>query len=279
LEQQHRGLEVDRFHHVGMIFYYGRIRSGDGAREAYKKLVEAGEIVDTVVLNAMISALIKSCEPTAAENIYERMKTAHLDRKGIYLPPKDWKDAREIKRALKGVAIATKHDLELQKEYQRKATIAPDMDTFRILVNYFAVKSGELDKTAKLLNEMEWFHLGLHGAIFTSIFKGFAKHGGIRYTHWTEDRLVQVWNRLIRAVDNKAHGVYVSRFMVSWALRAFAKCSGKKRMLAAWEEIKGKWDAYEGDVDFVLNTLNWMLEKPDADEIGDDWLLGAGRRN
>ena len=39
-----------------------------------RALVEAGEIVDTVVLNAMISALVKAHEASAAENIYERMK-------------------------------------------------------------------------------------------------------------------------------------------------------------------------------------------------------------
>lgn len=124
---------------------------------------------------------------------------------------------------------------------------------------------------------MQWFELGLHGAIFTTVFKGFEKHGGIRYTQWTDSRLEQVWKSLIGTMDTNAEGVYVSRFMVSWALRAFAKCSGKQRMLEAWEEIKVKWNSQEDDVAFVLDTMNWMLENPDTDELRDDWLLGAGR--
>jgi pentatricopeptide repeat protein len=273
-EMEARGFEFNRYHHVSMIFYHGLQRNGDGARAAYKTLVESGEIVDTVVLNAMISALIRAQEPSAAENVYERMKKAHLGRSGSRLQPRDFKARRHITRVLKQWAIIAKRDAEKRQEFQSQSIIAPDIHTFRILVNYFAIEAGEMDKTAKFLEEMRWFHLPIHGALFNALLKGFALHGGVRYTHWTERRLESVWRSLLDALDDGVEGLYISKWMATWALRAFAKCSGKSRALLAWEELKRRWDPGEEDMSFVMSNLRQILQSPDAAQAGRDWILG-----
>ena len=107
-EMHARGFEFNRFHHVSQIHYYGLKGDGDGARAAYKTLVEAGEIVDTVVLNAMISALITAHEPNAAENIYERMKKIHLESSGSALQPRNYKSRRVINAVLMKMAKIVK---------------------------------------------------------------------------------------------------------------------------------------------------------------------------
>lgn len=274
-EMEARGFEFDRYHHVSMIFYYGLQRNGDGARAAYKTLVESGEIVDTVVLNAMISALIRAQEPAAAENIYERMKKAHMIRAGSRLQPSDFRLRRHITRVLKQWAIIAKRHTEKKHGFQNQSIIAPDVHTFRILVNYFAIEAGELDKTAKFLEEMKWFHLPLHGALFNALLKGFALHGGVRYSQWTERRLESVWNSLLDALDDGVEGLYISKWMATWALRAFAKCSGKSRALVAWDELKGKWDPGEEDMSFVMSNLRQIQQSADAAQAGRDWILGS----
>jgi pentatricopeptide repeat protein len=274
-EMQARGFEFTRYHHVSQIHYYGLKGDGDGARAAYKALVEAGEIVDTVVLNAMMSALVTAHEPNAAENIYERMKKIHLETSGSVLPPRDYKARRIITKVLMEMAKTAKIDPTTREAFQQKSIIAPDLQTYRILVNYFAVQAGELDKAAKFLDEMKWFELPVHGAMFLALLKGFAIHGGIRYTHWTEDRLDNVWKALKRGIDNDAIDLYVSKWMVVWALRAFAKCSGKSRTVDVWEQIKEKWDPGEEDLDFVMKTLRLLLEGEDMSEKRKDWVLGA----
>jgi pentatricopeptide repeat protein len=251
------------------------MRNGDAARAAYKALVEADEIVDTVVLNAMISALIRSHEANAAENIYERMKKSHLERLGAKLPPKDFRARRKITKTLKMMARTAKVDKTKREQFQRRSIIAPDLHTFEILLRHFAVQAGELDKTAKFLEEMTWFDIAPHNALFVPLLKAFISHGGIRYTRWTESRLEVVWKSLIQALDDKVEGVHISKWLVLCAIKAFAKCSGKSRTVEVWEEIKQKWDPGEADLDFVMRHLREILDGQDMAERKHDWVLGS----
>jgi pentatricopeptide repeat protein len=275
-EMAARGFEFDRFHHVSLIHYHGLRRNGDGARAAYKTLVESGEIVDTIVLNAMISALIQSREASAAENIYERMKRIHLSRESnAPLPPRNFLTQRRINMVLKKMAKISKLDPTRREQFQNMSIMAPDLQTYRILVNYFAIQAGELNKTAQLLGEMRWFKVPIHGALFLALFKGFTIHGGLRYTHWSETRLESVWNSFLFAIDNGIEDLYISQFMVAWVLRAFAKCSGKARTAAVWAEIKTKWQPNEMEYEFVLDCLRPLMEGEDAAKKKHDWLLGS----
>ncbi|TVY82456.1 Pentatricopeptide repeat-containing protein [Lachnellula suecica] len=275
-EMNSRALEHDRYHHVSLIHYQGLQRNGDGARAAYRTLVESCEIVDTVVLNAMISALILSSEPNSAENIYERMKHIHLNRDSdTPLPTRSFLAQREITRVLKRLAKRSKFNKRKRDAFQNKAIVAPDLQTYRILVNYFATKAGDLNKTATLLQEMRWFKVPLHGALFLALFKGFSLHGGIRYTHWSEHRLESVWNAYSFAVKRGEDNLHTSQWMAVWILRAFAKCSGKARTAAVWADIKAQWQPNEMELEFVLTRLRPLMEGPDAAHMKHDWLLGT----
>jgi pentatricopeptide repeat protein len=270
-----RGFKYNRFHHVSQIHFHGLKGESDGARAAYRALVEAGEIVDTVVLNAMISALTHSHEVAAAENVYERMKRAHLGKKYSRLPPKDFKLRRALNRALLKHAKLGREDPEKFEEFREKSIIAPDTQTFRILINYFAIRAGELDKVAKYLDDMKLFEIPLHGALFLALLKGFTLHGGIRYTEWTDDKLESVWESFIRAIDDGAEGLYISKWIAIWMLRAFLKCSGKSRAIDAWEELRERWTPSEAELDYIMRTLRPLMEGEDMNEKRFDWLLGS----
>ncbi|TVY59218.1 Pentatricopeptide repeat-containing protein [Lachnellula cervina] len=275
-EMAARDIEFDRFHHVSLIQYHGLRRNGDGARAAYKILVESDEIVDTIVLNAMISALIEAGEATAAENIYERMKRIHMSRDpDAPLQPRNFLAKRRIARVLKNMAKISRLDPSQRDQFQNKSIIAPDLQTYRILINYFTIQAGDLNTTVKLMDEMKWFKVPIHGALFLSLFKGFSLHGGIRYTHWVETRLESVWQAYIFSIDNDIEDLYISQWMVAWVLKAFAKCSGKARTAAVWAEIKTKWQPNEMELEFVMDCLRPLMEGPDAAEKKHDWLLGS----
>ncbi|KAH9223517.1 pentatricopeptide repeat-containing protein-like protein [Leptodontidium sp. 2 PMI_412] len=273
-EMESRGHPADRFHHVSLIFYYGLKKNADAARAAYKALVEAGEIVDTVVLNAMISALIRSSEPAAAENVYERMKKMHFGREQPELPPRDWKKRRVVNLSLKRLGKLSRTDLKLRERYQGESIVAPDLHTYRILINYSAVRAGDLDMTARLLDEMKLFGLGLHGALFLAVFRGFATHGGVRYSEWDESRLESVWRSLLRSIHSEVEDVQMSKWLVTWALYAFGKCAGKARAMSAWGEAREMWtDITEQELEFVLGNLRSVLDGPDFVAKKRDWLL------
>jgi len=273
-EMATRGLEYDRYHHVSLIHYHGLKSNGDGARSAYRTMVESNEIIDTIVLNAMISSLIRSYEPHAAENIYERMKNMHF-KKGpdAPLPPQNFLTQRKITRVLKTMAKISKLEPTRRVTFQAQSIIAPDVQTFRILVNYFAVDAGDFDKTAKYLEEMKWFKVPVQGAVFLALFKGFTIHGGIRYTHWSSHRLESVWKSYMWAVSKGWADVYISQWTVVWALRSFAKCCGKARTAAAWVEIKTQWQPNDLELEFVLDNLAALMKGRDSANKKDDWLM------
>ncbi len=259
-EMANRGHPFNRFHHVSLIHYYGLRADGDGVRKAYKDLVEGGEIVDTVVLNCMVSSLIRAYEPQAAEQVYERMKRLHMSRTGAQLPPRDYKKRREITKALMKMAEHARRDPAKLERFQNKSIIAPDSQTYRIMIQYLAVQAGELHKAVALLDEMRWFDVPLNGSIFLALFKGFAIYGGIRYTHWTQDRLEGVWRAYVTAVDNKLEDLYIGKWMIIWVLRAFAKCSDKTRTMEVWEVIKERWKPQADELDIVTNVLRSLVD-------------------
>jgi pentatricopeptide repeat protein len=259
-EMKNRGHAFNRFHYVSLIHFYGLRADGDGVRKAYKSLVEAGEIVDTVVLNCMISSLIRAYEPQAAEQVYERMKKLHEERSHARLPPNDYRKQREITFELLKMAAWAKRKPSQLKRLQNESVIAPDAQTFRILIQYLAVQAGELHKTVSLLVEMRWFGVPLGGSIFLALFKGFALHGGIRYTQWTQDRLESVWKAYLQAMESQPEKTYVGKWMVIWALRAFAKCSNKSRTLDVWTEIKDKWKPQSGELEIIKTLLRSLVE-------------------
>ncbi|EKD13818.1 uncharacterized protein L3040_005563 [Drepanopeziza brunnea f. sp. 'multigermtubi'] len=274
-EMETRGLEYDRFHHVSLIFYYGLRKSGDGVRHSYKALVEGGEIVDTVVLNAMISALIRSCEASSAEKVYERMKAWHFEREHPQLPPRDYHRRRVVNLALTHMGKISKTNLELREKFQSKSIVAPDLHTFEILITHYANTSGELEKISKLLDDMKVFGLGVHKTIFLRLLQGFATHGGIRYTKWTEARLESVWKSFLQALDDGNEDVEISQWIIAWAFQAFSNCSGRERTMQAWEEIRSRWkDPDDAELDFAMGKLRQVMEKPGRARMKEDFFLG-----
>lgn len=258
-EMEKRKLPLNRFARVGLIYYHGLRRDGDGVRKAYSDLVEAGEIVDTVVMNCVIAALARAGEATAADQVYERMKRLHAMKSGAKLPALDWKGSRELGRLLARAVKWFKDHPEKHQQLQGEQSMAPDLRTYLILVGHYAVRAGELDRVAVLLDEMQFLGIPLHGSIFLTLLKAFTIHGGIRYTSWSKARLEGVWSSFQRALDLHADHVVMGKWMVIWALRAFAKCSGKDRTLEVWEEIRSKWRSSDADLEAVNRILREVI--------------------
>jgi pentatricopeptide repeat protein len=258
-EMRIRGHAFNRYHHVSLIHYHGLRADGDGVRRAYKDLVEAGEIVDTVVLNCMISSLFRAYEPQAAEQVYERMKLLHR-RSGMQLPPRDYKKQREVTKSLMRMAEDGRRAPAELTSFKNRSIIAPNIQTYRIMIQSLCVHAGELDKTVMLLDDMRSFGVPLHGSILLALFKGFAIHGGIRYSPWTEDRLGSVWKAVLRAVEDEQDGFYIGKWIVIWALKAYLKCSTKDVALGIWEEAKAKGKLNNDDMDHINNIIRPLMQ-------------------
>jgi hypothetical protein len=154
---------------------------------------------------------------------------------------------------------AAKEEPERYERLRKSSPVAPDLQTYRILVFHHAVHTGELERLAELLDEMRFFQIPLHGSIFLTLFKGFSIHGGVRYTPWTRPRLENVWSSYCSALDDKVERLYLGKWMIIWSLRSFARCAGKQRTLEVWEEVKERWKPQENEMEAVFNVLRDIL--------------------
>lgn len=242
-EMQTRGLSINRFMRTGLIYYHGLRGDGDGVRKAYLSLVEAGELVDTVVLNCVIASLIRAGEPSAAHQVYERMKALFFSKTGSPVPHQSWRAVRDLGRVLDRAARQHRKYPERRQRLQDELCLAPNLQTYAIFVEHHATDTGELRRITALLEEMQLLGVPMHGRIFVKLFKGFATHGGVRYTSWTRQRLESVWASLLITLDEGAPYVMAEKWMVVWAIRAFSKCCGRQRALEIWAELGTRWKA------------------------------------
>jgi pentatricopeptide repeat protein len=221
LKEMHaRGLRLNRLGRVSLIYYHGLRGDGDAVRKSYRDFVEAGEIVDTLVLNCVMASLIHAQEPIAAEQIYERMKRLQ-DRlvKGRredgeealfakYPPPGSNRLGTEMASNSLGRVLLRSARLktvlpEHHAELQNSMPLRPDLITFRNLISHHASTSGDLDRLTVLVNDMnEQFDLPFTSLMFQILFKGFAIHGGSNSedAKWTNKRLELVWHACLAAI-------------------------------------------------------------------------------
>ncbi len=291
-EMKARNLPIERYTRVGLIYYHGRKADGDGIRRAYRELVQAGEIVDTVVLNCVIASLLRAGEPHAGEQVFERMKLLHAqqlkhsrpkeaEESSQPAPParsQERRTSRDLGRALQRLArarrgqpapsaAATDDDGEgsapaRQLVHAAPPThhVGPNIRTYLILLEHHVSQTGELYRIARLLEEMRAANIPLQGRIFVELFRGFARHGGLHFTPWTRGRLEGVWHAFLAALDAKAEGVEMGRGMVRWILKAFKQCAGKEEARSVWSTVWSRWEGSESDTAAVLDCAQEELQ-------------------
>lgn len=267
-EMRARNLPLNRFARTNIIYYHGLRGDGDAVRNAYTAFVEAGEIVDTVVLNCVIASLILAGEPQAAELVYERMKRMYsIATNGLPPSHRNWKQSRDLGRILNRAARDSRCGSEEHRAWQKEQLLCPDLRTYAIFIEYHVSKTGELRRIIALLDEMQALQVPMHGSIFVKLLKGFARHGSLRYTSWTSARLEKVWMSLLAALgcpghDEEAVGdVYLDKWMVVWAVRAFYYCCGHARAMDIWAELRSRWKPSHYEEMAVLTTLGDILQE------------------
>ncbi|KAL2135920.1 hypothetical protein VTI74DRAFT_6303 [Chaetomium olivicolor] len=261
-EMESRGHYYNRYHYTSLIHFFGLKQDTSGMRAAYREMVNAGEMVDTVVLNAMIGGLLRSGEEGPAERLYERMKAATLgDENTPNVPVRTPTSDRAITQALLMFAKIGRRHPALRPTLQRMTLFAPDLQTYRLLVNHYGVRRGDLAKVAAYVDDMKFFKIPLHHAIFLALFKGFATHGGFERSAWSERRLTGIWSALLDAVDSGAAGLEIKTWLAVWALRAFAKCSTRDRVLDVYEALKARWTLSHDEEEFMIDFLSSLVNK------------------
>lgn len=243
-----RGMMPDRFTHTTLITYHGLRGDGEGVRLAYRALVDAGEIVDTVVLNAAMAAFLRAGQPQSAEYIYENMKRAALDPPHP-LPARgpeagDWVGKRRWAKVLKAVARRRRKIIDgYMKEFS--ASLAPDVYTFNMVVLQSA-KTGDYERAMARFAEMEVLGVPVDETILVALLKGFYWYGGMSQTPWTPERLEEV---VAWAFDAR-RGIVMEKSLAKWILMSTARVyNSKELVLKIWPRITRRWTQQGGEVD------------------------------
>ncbi|KAI0131363.1 hypothetical protein F4814DRAFT_405774 [Daldinia grandis] len=253
-----RGFQFNRYHHVSLIHYFGLKQDTSGMRAAYKGMVESGEVIDSVVLNSVISGFLTAGEEDSAEKVYEKMKLSAQGNK--VLPDRNYSTQKNITKVLMMFARVAKEHPDMHPNFQQTALISPDLQTYRLLINHYGPRLGDLSKVAQFLDEMKLFKVQLHGAIFLALFKGFGRHGNAG-SDWTAERLVSVWNAFLDALDSGTEGFFISTWMAMAVLRAFSKFSSQGQMLDIYESLRSRWDLDTANSQFMLDFLKKIMQQ------------------
>ncbi|KAL1877599.1 hypothetical protein VTK73DRAFT_8508 [Phialemonium thermophilum] len=258
-EMENRGYTFTRYHYVSLIHFFGLKRDADGVRAAYRDMVNSKEIIDTVVLNCVISGLLRSGEADAAERVYERMKGTVQG--SAQPPPRDYQHQKVLTKLLMVSARTAEVRPDMEATFQARARLAPDLRTYRLLIHHYAVEVGDLSKVVQYLDDMKRFHVPMSGAIFLMLFKGFYLHGGHERSAWSAERLDGILKALFDALDRGTHGVRIETWLVMWVLRALKKCSpSRERLLQAYEELQGRSKLDERRARFMAEFLEKFLK-------------------
>ena len=284
-EMEDRGYAFNRYHYVSLIHFFGLKLDGNGVRAAYREMVNSGEIIDTVALNSVISGLLRSGEEEAAERVYDRMKEAAREAvmtaaaaatatggrgsssraaataaaAAEVLPPRNYAVNKMITKALMMFARVGRYHPPMRSRFQSVAPLTPDLQTYRVLINHYGARLGDLVKVAQYLDEMKLFHVPLHGAIFLALFKGFHAHGGFSGSAWSEQRLDSIWAAFLQALDEGAAGLRIETWLAMWALKAFRKCSSKEKVMQVYEALESRWELDHTSARFMMDFLHTTL--------------------
>ncbi|PPJ51853.1 hypothetical protein CBER1_09578 [Cercospora berteroae] len=210
-----RDLPLDRYFRGSLIYYGGVKRDGDEVRRAFREFVEAGEIVDTTIMNSVILSLLRSGEAPAAEQVFNKMKRLTEEKFGTP-SAREWQERKELRSELNVAAQrlraesevhgssffgASSSSYERREQVQKITPIAPDARTYTILFKYHSTISGDADRIWELLEEMSEQGLQPETGSFVHILKGFRLHGGYALSRWHHRRLEELWKVVIKQME------------------------------------------------------------------------------
>lgn len=217
-EMTRRNLKFTRFGLVAKIYSAGVRRDLDGISEHFQKFIQAGDLVDTVVLNSLCSAFIRAGDPAAAEQLYSRMIDAQRAKKSpnrslttsanrvvfehslSSVFSKYRTSSRALGDFLKRSQALMHRSPKHHQALQDSIPMTPDTRTFYIFLRYYARQSGQFDKVAMVLRDMEHaFDVPPNQIVYMMLFEGFAIHGHHK-NEWSPERLRHVWHAYLRAL-------------------------------------------------------------------------------
>jgi hypothetical protein len=267
-----RNLKIDRVTRVIQIYAFGHRKDSRRVRKSFLDLVDAGELVDIVVINCVISALVHAGEGAAAEEVFSRVKSLYRSKFHSPSYPNNWREARRVRKLM-----ANGHNMgELsRREAQELSPIAPNETTYRILIRYHIAIRNDFSRAMALLEEMTQADIQPSIPIFNLLFSNFAKPYSGGSSGGNADDLKRLWTRFQEAVTKDPKGGLYQKAMddrlAITIIEAFARRVSKDAAREVWGTISMLW--YPADEtavrvgEILENTLQVSTRKTQQHEI------------
>lgn len=238
-EMKKRDIRFQRWGLVSKIFSCGVRKNAEGVRANFDSFVSSGELVDTVVLNCVMSSFLRAGDTVTAKALYAQMldsqeaqnrRDASLNEATIEDPvpslATEFTFYRTKTKQLGNMLKKSKHLRHrlpaFHRALQDSLPMTPDTRTFYIWLQHCARRSGNLKMFMQVVEDMErTFTVPPRHMIYLLLFEGFSLHGRTKKTtpEWTRERLRLTWLGFIRAVrDSRARhlGLYQGPPGVTW---------------------------------------------------------------
>lgn len=262
-EMRSRKMKFDRYTFTTLMMYHGSIRDVDNIHRVYKALVDAGEVVDTVVLNTLMTALVMAGEVSSAERIYAFMRRAGAATTKNPTPSMmTWKESRSFGQKLK------RNAMQCMLEYvgALNVPLGPDIASFHLFIHYHC-RMANWTRAQEVIRDLKTFGLTVDSCVYLSLLKGFAWFGSTDpYCEWNRERL----DLVLDVVLDEEKGVFKwDRVTTVWVVRAVAKVyADSVSMEKVWDLIEAQRVRQGGkEPDFAVgvyvSSLRVILEDED----------------
>lgn len=242
-EMIRRDLKIDRFTRTGEIYLHGLRGDGVSVRRGYRDAVNYGEVVDVTILNCVMASLYSAGEPSAAMNVYRRLKRLHESMGEHPSAPKTRQDHRLLARRYKEITASQMDAPAEHIQAQQTANFCPNTHTFRILTRNVGMREDGIHQLEAILADLRHYAIAPDGAIFINVFRGFALFGGPGDSLWSRDQLESAWESYLNAYPpgpDKRMELGKRGWLI--LLRGFARCAGRERVAEVWEVVCQRWD-------------------------------------
>lgn len=257
-EMRSRKISPDRYTWSTLIQRAGFRKNGDEVRRTARLMVESGEVVDVIVINNIMSALVRAGEPDAAEHLFERIKRLTLEAQRASNStelgdPKSRGTVSNLTSQYQYRAKLNRRDLRLGKSLTDKDVsprsiadanpyyLSPDVATFNILLQHHCTTTGDFARVTLLLEEMERFKIPDSIAMFKSLFTGFTIHGHDN-SSWNLERLQYIFETLLQTSD-----VRFTQDLARLAIRAFGVVGTEELVNTTFEKMDQIWQEQGGN--------------------------------
>jgi hypothetical protein len=225
-EMHQRGIVPDRYTYCILITLAGKQRQGDQVRWLYREMVQAGEIVDIVVINSVIHGLLSAGEAEAAEHIYFRIRRLFMDAiEELGLTPdapergdivraytRQFQErARENRKKIALGLVLDEHDISPRFAVRHPYWMAPNHVTLGLLLQHHCTVTGDFEKVLALLEDRKLLSIPEDQALYQALFQGFAsfadpsKASTPEASNWTASRLSHIFESLIDTLQRQYH--------------------------------------------------------------------------